>query len=74
VDKGQSYKCASAAADVLVAYTSVQGAGLEDTFAIVCSSEYANAPKVSVLLDIEDCQRLRDQLTDHIEAALLNKP
>lgn len=72
MDNMQKYKCASDAPDELHAYTCLQGAGKDDVFAIVCvHTDLKSEQKVSVLLDIEDAQRLRDQLTDHIAAALL---
>lgn len=75
VDNIQKYECGSDAPDTLTAYTSVQGAGMDSMFAIVCVHVgLKTEQKVSVLLDVEDAQRLRDQLTDHITAALLTPP
>jgi hypothetical protein len=66
------FDCASGANDQLVSYTSVQGGENDSVFALVITSACNGIiNKSSVQLDVEDCQRLRDQLTDHIAASLL---
>lgn len=66
------FDCTSGANDQLVSYTSVLGSDIDAVFSLIITSVCNGIiNKSSVLLDVEDCQRLRNQLTDHIVASLL---
>ena len=66
--ESQNFVCASSSKDTLDA-ASFALDGVDSVFAMVIKNE--DGSRANVMLDVEDCQRLRDYLTDHIAQALI---